>query len=50
MIEIYLFIIELTNLGYLEKTGEDYNIVVITENGHKFLNNWNSIQDRYYKR
>jgi len=44
--EIYLLIIELTNLGYLVNTGDKYNIVTITDNGHLFLDNWNKIQER----
>jgi len=48
--EIYSLVIELTKLGYLEKTGDEYNIVTITDNGHLFLDNWNSIQERYSKR
>lgn len=39
--EIYLLVIELTNLGYIEKTGNDFNYVTITLKGHSFLANCN---------
>jgi hypothetical protein len=35
--EPFLFVKELTNLGYLKQTGLDYNFVTITEEGHSFL-------------
>ena len=39
--EIYLFVIKLTKLGYIEKTGNDFNFVTITIKGHSFLANCN---------
>lgn len=39
--EPFIFIKELTDIGYLKQTGSDYNLVTITEEGHSFLSIFN---------
>ena len=48
-IEISLFISELIKIDYIRLHEKAFNIVVITDKGYEFLNNWNKHLDSIQK-